>query len=101
MKAGPGGLPRDRAAVCRLGPIRGPRGRLSARERAVQSAKSFSHEAGLLTTFMKECDGLAYDPSDWCAGMGHDVEWNQFEQSWTAANPCKTWVQLPDEQTAR
>jgi hypothetical protein len=66
----------------------------------VQSAKAFSLEAGVLETFMKGC-APASDPADWCAGIGHDVERHQFEQSWMIRNPSKMWVQMPDEQTAR
>ncbi len=67
----------------------------------MRSARSFSNEASLLENFMSRCDAPAFDPSAWCAGTGCDVEREQFERPWTVANPFKTWVQLPDVQTAR
>jgi len=67
----------------------------------VRSAKPFSHEAGVLENFMEECDGPAYSPLDWCVGIAHDVQGDQFRRPWTRDNPHKCWVQLPDEQTAR
>src|SRR5690242_18026803 len=43
---------------------------LTAEEHAVRSARSFSHEASRLESFMKGCDASAIDPSAWCAGIG-------------------------------
>jgi hypothetical protein len=68
---------------------------------SVKSAKSFAQEAALLEAAMQECDTGAYNPSDWCVGIGHDVERNQFKRPGLDGNLLKTCLQLPDEQTAR
>src|SRR5688572_19563972 len=67
----------------------------------MRSAKYFGHEAELFVAAMRGCDAPDYDPSNWCVGIGHDVEREQFQRRWLETNPFKTCLQLPNEQTAR
>ena len=102
MKADAGGLPRRPGRRVRPAPGKVDSGvAYQQRSHAVRSARSFSDEASLLKSFMSRCDPPAFDPSAWCAGIGPDVEREQFEEPWMEANPFKAWVQLPDAQTAR